>query len=87
MQCAKLLSKHLEANLKHFLEMELATEVIFLVLSSVNDLSIYVFAIGMSCEIRYVGTTELKNIPYISARATCTINFSVKETSMLRLKI
>ena len=31
------------------------------------------------CEIRYVGTTELKNIPYISARAACTINYSVKE--------
>ena len=41
----------------------------------------------MGCEIRYVGTTKLKYIPYISARATCTINFSVKETSMLRLNI
>ena len=68
--------------------MELATNVIFLVLSSVNnDLSIYVFPTGVSCEIRYVGTTELKSIPYISARANCMINFSVKETFMLRLKI
>ena len=40
----KLLSKYLEANFKHLLEMELTTDVIFLVLSSVNnDLSIYVF--------------------------------------------
>ena len=38
--------------------MELVTEVIFLVLSSVNnDLSIYVFARDVDCEIRYVGTT------------------------------
>ena len=66
--------------------MELVTEIIFLVLSSVNnDLSIYVFARDVDCEIRYVGTTELKNIPYI--RATCTTNFSVKETLMLGLKI
>ena len=68
--------------------MELVTDVIFLVLSSAsNDLTIYVFAIGVDCEIRYVGTTELKNIPYLSGRATCTINFSFKETSMRRLKI
>ena len=68
--------------------MELVTEIIFLVLSSVNnDLSIYVFARDVDCEIRYVGTTELKNIPYISVRATCTTNFSVKETLMLGLKI
>ena len=68
--------------------MELATDVIFLVLSSVNnDLPLYIFVTGMGCEIRYVGTSELKNISYIGARATCTINFSLKETSMLRLKI
>ena len=68
--------------------MELATDVIFLVLSSVNnDLPLYVLVTGMGSEIRYVGTTELKNISYIGARATCTINFSLKETSMLRLKI
>ena len=36
--------------------MELATDVIFLFLSSVNnDLPLYVFATGMGCEIRYVG--------------------------------
>ena len=87
-QCVKLLSKHLEANFKHLLGMELVTDIIFLVLSSENnDLTIYVFATGVGCEIRYVGTTELKNIPYLSGRATCTINFSFKETSMLRLKI
>ena len=68
--------------------MELATKLFFLVLSSVNnDLSIYVCHIGVGCEIRYVGTTELKNIPYISARANCTINFGVKETLMFRLNI
>ena len=68
--------------------MELVTDAIFLFLSSVNnDLSIYVFAASVGHEIRYVGTTELKNIPYISARATYTISFSVKETSMLRLKM
>ena len=59
--------------------MELATDAIFLFLSQVNnDLFIYVFATSVDCEIRYVGTAELKNIPYISARVTCTINFSVK---------
>ena len=63
---------------------ELATDVIFLVLSSViNDLFIYVFDTGVGCENRYVGTTELKNIPYIRARVACTINFIVKETWML----
>ena len=36
--------------------MELATDVIFLVLSSVNnDLPLYVFVTGMGCEIRYIG--------------------------------
>ena len=90
MQYAKrlVLSKHLEANFKRLLGLELATDVIFLVLSSVsNDSFIYVFATSVGCEIRYVGTTELKNIPYINARVTCTINFSVKETWMLKLKI
>ena len=51
--------------------MELTTDVVFLVLSSGNnDLCIYVFATGVGCEIRYVGTTELKDIPYISASAS-----------------
>ena len=87
-QCVKLLSKHLEANFKHLLGMELVTDVVFLVLSSENnDLTIYVFATGVGCKIRSVGSTELKNVPYLSSRATCTINVSVKETSMLRLKI
>ena len=64
--------------------MELKTDAIFLLLSSVNnDLFNYVLATGVGCEIRYVGTIELKNVPYISARVTCTINFSVIETWML----
>ena len=68
--------------------MELPIEVIFLVLSPVNnDLFIYVFATSVGFEIRYIGTTELINIPYISGSVTCTINFSFKETWMLRLKI
>ena len=84
--CVKLLSKHLEANFEHLLGMEFAADVIFLVLSSVNnDLHIYVFATGVGCEITYVGSTELNNVPYSSAKVTCTINFSDKETWMLRL--
>ena len=87
-KCAKILSKYLEANFNHFLGMELATDVIFLFLSSVNnDLSIYVFATDVGCEMRCVGTTEFKNIPYISARATSTIIFSFKETWIFRLQI
>ena len=65
--------------------MEFATDVIILFLSSANyDLFIYLFiyllAAGFGCEIRYVGTTELANIPYISARVTGTINFSIKNS-------
>ena len=45
------------------------------------------FDTGVGCGIIYVGTTEMKDIPYISVRATSMIKFSVKETSMLRLKI
>ena len=87
-QCAKLLSEHLEWNFNHLLGMELVTDVVFLVLSSANNgLIIYVFASGVGCEVRYAGTTGLKNIPSLSGRATCTINVSDKETSMLRLKI
>ena len=68
--------------------MDLATDVILLVLSTVNnDLFLDVLTAGVGCEIRYVGTTEMKNIPYISARVSCTINVSDKETWMLRLKI
>ena len=81
----KLLSKHLEANFKHLRRMGL---MIFLVLSSVNnDLHIYVFGTGVGCEVTYVGSTELNNVPYISAKVTCTISFCNKETWMLRLKI
>ena len=68
--------------------MEIATDVIFLVLPSINnDLIIYVFATGVGCEITYVGSTELNNVPYISAKVTCAINFSDKENWILRLNI
>ena len=68
--------------------MELPTDVIFLVLSQVkNDSFIYVFATGVSCEITYVGNTDLSNVAYISAEVTCTIDFSDKETWMLRVKM
>ena len=68
--------------------MDLTTDVIFLGLSSVNnDLYIYVFATRVGSEIRYLGPAEMKNSPYISARVTCTINFSLKVTWALRLKI
>ena len=68
--------------------MEFANDVIFLVLLSVNSyLVIYVFARRVGCKITYVGCTELNNVPYISAKVTCTINFSDRETWMLRLNI
>ena len=67
--------------------MEMATDVIILVLSSVNnDLLIYISSAGVSSEIKYVGITGLKNILYITARVTCTINFSVKEIFCNKLK-
>ena len=67
---------------KIHLEWSLQLMWIFLVLSSINnDLVIYVFATGVGCEIIYVGSSELNNVPYI------TINFSDKETWMLRLNI
>ena len=44
-------------------------------------LFIYLFIyLSVGGESRYVGTTELKDIPNVSARVTCTISFSVKET-------
>ena len=59
----------------------------FLVLLSVNnDLFIYVFAASVVCEVRQLGTTELKNILYIGATVASTINFNIKKTWMLRLK-
>ena len=68
--------------------MEVVTDVVFLVLSSEsNDWTIYVFATSVDCKIRSAGSTELNNVPYLSSRATCTINVGVKETSMLRLEI
>ena len=81
-------SKHLEANFKNLLGIKLVTDVIFLVLwSENNDWTIYVFATGVDCKIRSAGSAEFKNVPYLSCRATCTINVSVKETSTLWLKI
>ena len=81
---AKLLSKHLEANFKYLFGMDLVVDVVFLVLSTANnDLNIYLFAAGVGCEIRYVSTTELKNIPYLSVRTNSIINVSAKENSML----
>ena len=53
---------------------ELETDAIFLVLSLVNkDLFIYVFITSVRCEIRYVGTAELKFILYINVRVTSMI--------------
>ena len=47
----------------------LVTDVIFLVLSSVNNgLHIYVFVAGVGCEVQYVGNAELNNVPYISTK-------------------
>ena len=81
-------SKHVEANFKNLLGLKLVPDVVFLVLSSENnDWTIYVFATSVGCKIRSVGSTEFKNVPYLSSRPTCIINVSVKETSMLRLKI
>ena len=68
--------------------MEFATDVILLVLSLINNyLIIYLFPTGVDCEITYVVSTELNNVPFIIAKVTCTINFSDKETWMLRLNI
>ena len=68
--------------------MEFATDVILLVLSLINNyLIIYLFPTGVDCEITYVVSTELNNVPFIIAKVTCTINFSDKETWMLRLSI
>ena len=59
--------------------MESVTDVTFLVLSQVNnDLFLYAFATSVACKVRYVGTVLFKNISFISAKVTCTINFSVK---------
>ena len=68
--------------------MGLATNVIFLFLSSLNNaLHIYVFATGVGCQVTYVGSTELNNVPYISLKVTCMVSFSDKEIWILRLKI
>ena len=68
--------------------MQLATNVTILILSSVNnDLFVYVLTTGVGCEITCVGITEMNHVPYISAKVTCTISFSDRETWMLRLKI
>ena len=68
--------------------MEFATDVIFLVFASVdNDLIIYVFATGVGCGITYVGSTELNNVSYISAKVIFTNNLSDKETWMFTFNI
>ena len=68
--------------------MGLATDVIFLFLSSLNNaLHIYVFATGVGCQVTYVGSTELNNVPYISLKVTCMVSFSDKEIWILRLKV
>ena len=68
--------------------MGLATDVIFLFLSSLNNaLHIYIFATGVGCQVTYVGSTELNNVPYISLKVTCMVSFSDKEIWILRLKI
>ena len=86
--CVKQISKHFKANFKHLLGMELETDVIILVLLSVNNyLFVYVLATSVGCKVTCVGITKLNNVAYISAEVTCTINFSDKETWMLRLKI
>ena len=65
-------SKYFEANFKILLGMKLVTDVVFLVLSSENnDWTNYVFATGVGCKIRSAGSTELKNVPYLSSRPTC----------------
>ena len=67
--------------------MELATDVIFPVLSSVNkDLFIYVFVTSRRCEIRYADTAELKFIPCINVRVSSTINFSIKKNLDVQIK-
>ena len=84
----QIISKHLEVNFKNLLGMKYVPDVVFLVLwSKNNDWTIYVFAAGVGCKIRSVGSTEFRNIPYLSSRATCTINVMVTETLLLRLKI
>ena len=54
-------------------------------LSVIINLFICLFVTSVCCEARYVGTIELKNSLYISARIACLINFNIKETWMLRL--
>ena len=67
--------------------MGLATNVIFLFLSSLNNaLHIYIFATDVGCQVTYVGST-MNNVPYISSKVTCTISFNDKEIWILRLKI
>ena len=73
---------------KYLRGMCLATDVILLVLSLVyNHLIIYVFVTGVGCEVTFLGSSELNNVPYISAKVSSTMSFSHKETWMLGLKI
>ena len=64
--------------------MGLVTDVVLLVLTAVNsDLHNYVFATGVGCEVTDVGSTELNNVPYISAKVTCAISSSDKKPGCL----
>ena len=63
----KIISKHFNANFKRLLGIELATNVIILVISSVNnDLFVYVLVTGVRCGITCVDITELNNVSYIT---------------------
>ena len=60
--------------------MELTADIIFLFLSSVSNIYLFI-VIGVGCEINYLGITELTNISYVSAQlicATATTNYHQK---------
>ena len=62
-------------------------DVNFLILSSVNNhLHIYVFASGVDCKVTGVGSTELNNVSYISAKVTCAISFKNKKSLGAQIK-
>ena len=58
--------KHLEANFRNLLEIELTNDLTLAFLSLVNnDLCFYVVVVtGVGCEIKCVGTTESNNFLY-----------------------
>ena len=73
--------KHLEANFRNLLGIELTNDLTLAFLSLVNnDLCFFVVVVtGVGCEIKCVKTTESNNVFYISVRVTCTIKFNIKE--------